>query len=799
MAKSEKHNVTPGAKAANTVAADVRRRSDLLPSKATPTPLSPRWKQIGLGLFILLITFAVYWPSLRGEYLWDDDVLLTENPLVHRDDGLKSIWFSTKPHDYFPLTLTSLWVEWRLWRMNSLGYHVVNVALHGLGAILLWRVLRRLKIPGCWLAAILFAVHPVCVASGAWISEGKNTLSLIFYLLAALFYLRILDSNPQESSRSNRISWYILSLIAFLLALLSKTSVVMLPVLLLGCSLWLHGRISRQDILRSIPFFLLSLAFGLITVWFQTHRAIGYKSDELLVRLLGGTWAVWFYLFKALLPVNLSMIYPRWEISPGSLLAWLPGLFLLGSIFLLWRFRKTWGRPLLFALGYFLLTLAPVLGLFDMSYFAYARAADHLQYLSLIGIVAFIPAVIAKISGRLTRSSHPTVSAKAPPVGVQASACSQGQSTAVPLNGLPAYSLTFLLITFFSILSWQRSHVFATAENLWRDTAKKNPKAWAAHNNLGNNLAGKKQLTETISELEIALRLYPNYADAHNNLGNAFADSGRLEEAVPHYQTALKLRPDFAYAQNNLGFALARLNRFDEAVSHYRRALEINPDYVYAHNNLALTLSQQKKYDEAVEHFRTALRLNPKYPEARANLANVLSDMGKLDEAIVEFQAALQLRPNHPETCNSLGVALAMKGNLAEATRYFSEAVRLEPSNAFAIINLGNILAQQGRLDEAIEKYQASLLIEPNDPGARSNLGSVLVQKNRLDEAIKHFKIALEVEPANPKTHFNCGIALARQGKRDEALARFREALRLKPDYAEAQQQLDLLTEHRQN
>jgi hypothetical protein len=223
----------------------------------------------------------------------------------------------------------------------------------------------RLKIPGAWFAGLNFALHPVNVESVAWIAERKNTLPMVFYALSLLWFLRSEQEN-EATPKNSGIKWYWLSLVAFALALLSKTSVVMLPFVLLGCAWWQRGKIQIRDFLRAAPFFLLSLTFGLITIWVQYNRAISTDSDAIQIgsfaeRLARAGWAVWFYLFKALVPLNLAFVYPRWEVNPQSVVSWMPGIALIVAFALFWKFRKTWGKPLLFGFGYFVLTLFPVL------------------------------------------------------------------------------------------------------------------------------------------------------------------------------------------------------------------------------------------------------------------------------------------------------------------------------------------------------------------------------------------------------------------------------------------------------
>jgi len=780
-----------------------------------PIPLPKNVKSslrpVGMGLLIFLLTFAVYWPALHGDYLWDDGVMLTENRLVQKSDGLKDIWFSTKPHDYLPITLTSFWLEWRLWKLNSTGYHATNVALHALGAILLWRVLRRLKIPGAWLAAAVFAVHPVCVPSVAWIAERKNVLSLVFYLLSILCYLRDDEQcqvsgvrcQEKESRFTFHVScWYFLSLLAFLLALLSKASVVMLPFVFLGLAAWRLGKIIKRDLIRTIPFFAFSFILGLVTIWFQKHRAIaGGSTDDFLTRIVGGGWSVWFYLWKALAPINLTMIYPRWEISPASPLPYLPWLLWLALFFALWRFRRTWARPILFGLGYFFITLAPVLGVFNMSFFMHARVADHLQYLALIGIVVLV------VSGG-TWAAQQKFTSHFSKVEFRAGAAA-------------------LFILPFCFLTWQRAHAFANSENLWRDNVQKNPKAWGAHNNLGlavaaqgnteeamqhyrasirakpdyanahNNLGlalhSQKKFTEALEHYAAALQSEPKFADVHNNLGNVLMEQGKLDEAVASYHTALKYKPAFVFTHNNLGYALYRQKKYDEAIARYSIALQLDPHYTIARNNLGRSLVAKGRFAEGIPHFQTVLTSDPNNVEARYHLANALSDLGKLDEAIVEFRRALQLRPENVEVHNGLGITLGMKGDFENAALHFNESLRLQPTNVMALANLGNVFAQQGKLDDAIEKYEAALLVDPADSSTHGNLGTALFQKKRFEEAAQHYSLALRGEPNHPQFHFQHGLALSGAGNKKAAAEAFREALRLKPDFAEAQKRLNAL------
>ena len=267
------------------------------PERAAPPP----WAGAAL---LVLVTVLVYVPAMRGGFIWDDAGLLTDNPAVKTIDGLYSIWFGNWAVDYIPLTLSSFWLEWHLWGLHPAGYHIVNVLLHAANALLLWRVLKCLGLPGSWLAALLFAVHPVCAASVAWIAERKNTLSMFFYLLSLWWFLRFdetIHSTVQTEKTRRLLSC---SLAAFFLALLAKSSVAVLPVVLLLFVWWRRGRVTRRDLDRCIPFFVLAVLMALMAVAVQSRAVrggVGVIHDSLWVRLLGGSWAVWFYLGKIVL------------------------------------------------------------------------------------------------------------------------------------------------------------------------------------------------------------------------------------------------------------------------------------------------------------------------------------------------------------------------------------------------------------------------------------------------------------------------------------------------------------------
>jgi hypothetical protein len=357
----------------------------------------PQRKSAFGTLVILGLIGLVYMPAIRAGFVWDDDSTLTDN-IVLKPNGLAASWFTTAQPNYWPMTWTSFWLENKLWKLNPTGYHITNILIHALCAWLIWRILIRLNICAGLPIALLFAVHPVNVESVAWIAQRKTVLSMLFFLIALLSYLKFDEGRPR------RLYW--LSVGFFVLAVLSKGSVVALPVVILMCVWWRRDKIQRLDVIRSLPFFVVAGAMSVVEIWFQYHQAIGaevVRGDRLLARIAGAGMAVGFYVYKAVLPIHLSFIYPRWQINPAQWFFWIPDLALLFIFGLSWRYRRSWGKSVLFALGYYVVMLMPVLGFFNIYFMRYSLVADHYQYVAIVGIVALVTATAYGLPARFGR------------------------------------------------------------------------------------------------------------------------------------------------------------------------------------------------------------------------------------------------------------------------------------------------------------------------------------------------------------------------------------------------------------
>jgi tetratricopeptide (TPR) repeat protein len=517
---------------------------------------------VGLGA-IIAVTLIAYAPALQGGFIWDDDRYVTHNDLLRTWAGLRTIWLDPSSMlQHYPLTHTSLWLEFQLWGLDARGYHLVNVLLHGTNAGLLWLALRRLAVPAAWLAAAVFALHPVHVESVAWVSELKNIQSGFFYLLAVLAYVRFAFGRDESSPRR----LYALALLSFLCAVLSKTVACSLPVALLLCVWWKKGELTRQDVAPLIPFFVLGLLLGLPTAWMERNY-VGAQGEEwdlsLVARCLVAGRALWFYAGKLGWPANLTFIYPRWDIDTTALWQYLFPVAAAAVVAMLWARRALLGRGPLAAVLYFAATLGPALGFFNVYPMRYSFVADHFQYLASIGLIVLVVASLAAAARR--RGVRPVF-----------------------------YVASAALLLALGATAWRQSHAYRDLETLWRDTVRKNPAAWMAHNNLGRELLSQGKVGEAAQSFQAALALKPDYMDALYNMGNVSASLGQLDAARDYYEQALRIYPHFAPAHNNLANIHVYQGRMAEAIEHYERALELMPDYPRARDNLNAARSMEK-------------------------------------------------------------------------------------------------------------------------------------------------------------------------------------------------------------
>ncbi len=618
------------------------------------------------GLVVLVL--VAYLPAFGGGWLWDDDILITANPLVTEARGLWGIWFNNTSPDYFPVTLTSCWIEYRLWADWAPGYHAVNIAWHAANTVLVWRILVRLGVPGAWLAAAAWGVHPVTVTSVAWVAERKNTLSMFFGCLSVLGWMSYEDRGERRL-----YGW---SLLSFVVALLAKTSLVTLPLILPVLSWWRRGRVTRVDLLRSIPFLLASFVLGLVTLWYQMGHGSGPSVGPLAAILgslpRGGVLAgraVGFYLWKDFWPTKLAMVYGVWPLETSRPAAYLPTLVVAAMIAGLWWCReKPWARAGLFAATVFLLALLPILGFLPATFMkSHGSVADHWQYVALVAPVAFLVAAAVKEGDRW----------------------------------LPAGAgrlVVAAVVALLGALTFRHAAIHRTSKALWTQNLAV-AEVWDAHVGLGRALADEGNPTAAIVEAKRALELYPAATPAWIDLGVIYAGEKRYDEAIAAYQVAIDQgggddlfqaaglaaalggdlgraeaffsqgaakRPGDGKIRGDWAMALEQLGRYQEAVARYREALSIDGNDSVALNALAFLLaSRPDVVDDPEAAAAEALRL--------ARRACLLT--GEADASVLD----------------TLATALAAGGDYAAATEAADRALALakEQGDASLVGDIG--------------------------------------------------------------------------------------------------------------
>jgi tetratricopeptide (TPR) repeat protein len=675
---------------------------------------------MGLGLVaLILIAFA---PAWRAGFIWDDDTYVIDNPLMTEAHGWWRIWFSLdSTSQYFPLTFTLLRLERQLWGLHPMGYHVVNIFLHAANALLVWRLLARLRVPGAWLGAALFALHPVQVESVAWIAECKNVLMGLFFLTALHTWISFIDTGSERARY-----YYAAALTGQALALFAKTTACTLPAALLLVLWWKERPIDRKRVIQVVPFFLLAFLMGLLTVWWEKFHQ-GTEGTvfnmSILARCLVASHALWFYLGKLIWPANLAFSYPRWTVSVNDPTAYLWLAATMLAAWLIWLGRRRTGRGPAVAGIFFATTLSPVLGFIMLYTFVYTFVADHYQYLACIGPLALAGAVF---SSALRRAQ-------------------------IKFLGPAAYSLLLLTL---SLLTWRQCETYYNLETLWRATIAHNPTSWLALNDLGALLYNRGETTEAIGYLRRSLAVQPGNAETHNNLAVALDKEGRGDEALDEFRQALICRPAFAEAHRNMGDLLLRRGDVDDALEHFRAAVQLRPDIARARFNLASTLSAKGLVDEAVANYRAALKSDPTNADGHYDLGVLLLQHGQNEAAEAEFRTALNIRPAFLEAQNNLAFALVREGKLDEAIALLRLALANHPDYAQAHYNLGNALLQKGLTDEAILEFRKLVALQPNAVEPHRILARALRKNGNAAEAAEQEKITagLQAQPPSGST-----------------------------------------------
>jgi tetratricopeptide (TPR) repeat protein len=661
-----------------------------------------------VALVLALGTLIVYAPVLWCDFVgYDDTAYVTENQHVLQGLTWQQVdWaFANLAAGFWhPLTWLSHMLDVQLYGLHAWGHHLTNLLIHVANTVLLFLLWHRLA-GSLWrsaLVAALFALHPLHVESVAWVAERKDVLSTCFGFLALLFYARY--AQTKSGARDPAIANYLLALLCFACSLMSKSTLVTLPVIMLALDYWPLRRGEPAGVsawrktwawlaMEKAPFFALSLASGLLTI--HAEKSIGAVASKgglpLVVRASNATLSSIRYLGQMVWPVDMAVFYPY----PKAFSLWLVGsaAFLIiavtvGATLLARR------RPYL-AVGWFwyLVTLLPVSGLVQVG--SHSRA-DRYTYVPLIGIFLVVVWAGGELFSRW-RSGRLLLGTMAVAVLIACGFRTQDQ-----------------------LRHWRN------AESLFSHALAATRDNYLAYNNVGYYLMHKYgRLDDAMQCFRRAIQLYPNEVEALGNLGYALAAKGQAAEAITYYEAALRENPGHAPTHNNLGNTLSNLGRLDEAIAQYQLALQFEPEYAEAYNNLGIALAQQGRFDEAAIQFRAASHFKPSYAIAHNGLANVMTLRGQYQDAVPEYQEALRMDPAYAEAHNGLGYALAKTSRFDQAVVHYQEALRLNPDYVAAHYNLGCALAQLGRRPDAIAQLKEALRLQPDYAEAKQKLAAL--------------------------------------------------------------------------
>ena len=728
---------------------------------------SPTDIRNGALLFIALL--IAYFPALTGAEVWDDAGHITPTKLRSLE-GLYRIWFQFgASQQYYPLLHSAFWVEHRIWGDWVVGYHVITLLFHAIAAYLIVAIMRRLSLPGGWLAACIFALHPVSTESVAWISEQKNTLSAVFYLSSAFCYLRF-DKERRRTS-------YALALLFYVMALLSKSIAATLPVTLLLVFWWERGSLKvKRDVKPLLPWLAIGIASGGLTAWVE-KTFIGAQGTDfslnIVERCLLAGRVIWFYLLKLVWPVHLLFIYPRWTIDAGAAWQYLFPALTIGVIAALWIYSRKADTPQARApLAVFLCfatALAPALGFVNVYPFIYSYVADHFQYQAMIAIFIAAAAYLVTLTKRL-----PEDRARLAPVAAG------------------------LVLVAFGALTWRQTGLYLDEATLYRKTLAENPRAFMAWTNLAlviDKSPGHEE--EAIRLTKKALEIRPNSAEAMNNIAMFLEELNHHEESLAAYRKAAALSPTLETAHWGIANGLAAMpGREEEAIREYQTALRLKPEDERAFTGLGrLYLRMPGRLQDAIASFRMSARIDPDSYGPHVELGEALTRAGDVAGAIVEYRRAIELKRDYAEAHLNLGAALALSPDtVGAALEEYRTAIRLKPHYAQAHYNLGLLLSDiPGRANEAIAEYQAALKEKPDYAEALCNLGIALEDiPGRKAEAIEKFRAAVKADPHLAEAQYAWGMALADSPQtRVEAIEHFRAAAKANPNFQPAQ---DVLT-----
>jgi protein O-mannosyl-transferase len=689
---------------------------NLVAGKTDPFAVFLKWAP----LLILLYTGLIYSRAMfNGFTSFDDNAYILENPLI-KDlslHGIKDIFSSFSVGNYHPFTSLSNSIEYLLFALDPLPYHLTNVLLHLANTWLVFRLAERLsgnRITAT-VVSLLFAIHPMHVESVAWVSERKDVLFTLFYLLSLLYYLRYVDNGL-------RAKFYVGALLLFLCSLLSKSAAVTLPVLLISIDLYKGRKINAKSLIEKVPFLLFSVLFGILNILSQ--RADNAFTDlsqtyNIFNRVVLVASSLGFYIFKAVAPFGLSAMhfFPRLHnhLLPGSYYTSLPLLIFIGILLAL-AYRTAFRKEIFFGFAFFLITISVMLQIVAVGSMLTAERYTYLPYIGLFYIVGqWLSKLDLQKSGRMIMA-----------VGS-------------------------LVLIIFSLQTWARIGVWKSDTTLYTDIREKDPKV-SKDMAYGFSLRADSEKTKgdfsaAIGDYNQAVLLNPEFYEALCNRGYVYKALGDLPAALTDFNVAISMHPEFADAYNNRGGILYAQQDFQSAILDFTKALEIKPAYLEAYTNRGWTYFGLNNTKAALEDYNKAIAINPGNAAAYISRGWIYFSIHDTRSAMADYDKAIQLNPRSAEAYFNMGMAYFGQGDVQSAIENFSKAIDINPGFTNAYNNRAWAFVQDNNNTAAIADYTKAISIDPQDAPAYHNMATIKANSGDLNGALKDYDAFLKLQP----------------------------------------------------
>ncbi len=730
-------------------------------------------------IVMVALSVITYLNCLPNQFVYDDTSTIVDNKLVKNWGNFLTLF----THDYFklsgeltyrPIVTLSYFIDYSIWQMNPMGYHLVNVVLHTINIVLVYFLLLLLlrqyhktqeshnqisDIGLALLTCMLFAVHPVVSEVVNMVSYREDLIATAFLIASFLLFLLY--------HRKNTISLSAGALAAYFFALLSKESAIVLPALIFIYELLISRKYftPRKTAQRIVcaPFFLgyigVSIVY-LILRFFILHNPgekIVYPEGSIFVNMLTMTKVLGRYITSIFLPFNLNADYHVLYLKTPFTLSFLFPLFMLISIAII--AIRWWKKPvILFAILWFFISMLPVMNIIPLANIM----ADRYLYFPILGFCLLLSIAVTY------------------------------------LRAVIKYSVIVSLIIFYIVMTVTRNNVWRDEFTLWYTSSQSPLCSFTTYNNLGTQYNKKGYPDTALKCYQKALQKaqevgFTQYATVYYNAGNAYEKKNMPNEAVTAYKKAVRLKPDYQQAHNNLGKVYFTLSQYDDALTEYNNAVKIDPDFPYAYNNMGVLYNKLGRQDEAVAAYKKALSLDPRYADAYYNLGNIYEARMQYDLALEAYQNALKYDPTQVYVHNNLGTIYDKKGRLEEAIAEYKQAIRLDPKYPYSYNNLGASLTKKGDMDGALAEFQKAVDLLPNQPDFHFNLGYAYLQKDDLDNALREFEITLKIAPSHTEALFSIGNIYYRQGRKEEAAKSWQAVLSINPNHVKAKKCLEMI------